>query len=151
MTITKMIKELKEFRKISDNKTLFEIYDDFLDAYNEVEQGKEEPKIIITLDDIIDQFEKREGILFEAFSQSSAIFREKFQWIKETKYPKHLHPVFEESKKMYVQKWEKENPGKIYEVELERVKKQRKENIAKRYKNYLPFVTYASPYFKLMF
>ena len=40
MTITKMLKQLKELQEKIGNKVLYEVYDDFLDAFNELKLHK---------------------------------------------------------------------------------------------------------------
>lgn len=151
MTITKMLKQLQELLQKKGNFIVYKIYDDFLDAFNEVKEGEEKPRITIYLQDIVFQFEQKEGIFFKEFSQSSATFRNKLKWMEEMKEPQKLHPLFVDSKKQYVEKWEKENPGKNYEEEVKKIQ-EAKSKKAKRSLNHI-LGMYAGvggvPYFSL--
>lgn len=137
MTITKMLKQLKELQEKVGNKVLYEVYDDFLDAFNEVKEGEEKPKFVITIENIIIEFEEKKGQFFETYS-ITAEFRNYIKWIETGKIQK-LHPLFKESKKLYVEKWEKENPGKNYEVELKKQQEARKKEANRTLGRLLPY------------
>lgn len=134
MTLSKKIKLLNNLEnKLGPNKILYEVYDDYLDAYNEVKKGEEKPKFGITLGNIIFQLEHKQGIFYEEIVNISyKEFSNYLKWI-EFGDVKKLHPLYKESKKLYIKKWEEKNPGLKYEEEMKKIQKQKQQF----YKTYL--------------
>lgn len=135
MTVTKMCKMLAQL--IQEKGADYVVYRwidgcaYWIKEYKKEEYTEKVPREIITLGDILKQFEIKQGPIFEQFS-STASFREYFQWLKEGKV-KDEEIFYEDTFQEYKKMWEADNPGKNYEEELERQKKIKRDKNRKKW------------------